>query len=43
MLGATLAATLLGSARTGKGVVKGGKGVIQAVEVVIRVGEGHGF
>ena len=38
-----LAAALLGSARTGKGVVKGGNGVIQADEVVIRAGEGHGF
>ena len=43
MLAATLAAALLGSARTGKGVVKGGNGVIQADEVVIRAGEGHGF
>ena len=43
MLAATLAAALQGSARTGKGVVKGGYGVIQADEVVIRAGERHDF
>ena len=43
MLAAMLAATLLGSALTGIGVVKGADGVIQADEGVIRAGEGQRF
>ena len=40
MFAATLAAALLRSALTGKGVVKGDSEVIQAGEIVIRAGEG---
>ena len=43
MLAAMLAATLLGSALTGIGVVKGSDGVIRADEGVIRTGEGQRF
>ena len=43
MLAAMLAATLLGSALTGIGVVKGSDRVIRADEGVIRAGEGQRF
>ena len=43
MLDAMLAAASLGSALTGKRVVKGGNGVIQADDPVFRAGGRQGF